>query len=66
MSKSTDNVALVCARKYVHVNSMVSNVHKKLKLMRQVSLQFLCEHVRLKGLSLKCEAILSLLSLKVV
>ena len=50
----------------MRVDSVVFNAHKKLNMMRQVSLQFLCEHVELNGLSQKCVAILSLLSLKVV
>ncbi len=45
--------------KYVHVNSVVFNAHKKLNMMRQVSLQFLCEHVEVNVLSQKCIAILA-------
>lgn len=43
--------------KYVCVNSVVVNAHKKLNMMRQVSLQFLCEYVEVNVLSQKYVAI---------
>jgi hypothetical protein len=41
----------------VCVNSVVVNAHKKLNMMRQVSLQFLCEYVEVNVLSQKYVAI---------
>ncbi len=42
-----------CLLKYVHVNSVVVNAHKKLNMMSLDSLQFLCEHVEVNVLSQK-------------
>ncbi len=42
-----------CLLKYVHMNSVVVNAHEKLSMMRQGSLQFLCEFVEVNVLSQK-------------